>query len=157
MRFTHLLLVLAGLTAAMPLLHAQREKLSPEDLAIVEQRWPNAKKTSTGLRYLVLTPSASTEIPKPGAIVSVLYKGMLLDDTVFDAAIDPARPFRFRVGRSQVIEGWDQALQQMKKGEKCLWIIPYEYAYGTRGHPPGIPRCATLIFEIELLDIEQAK
>jgi len=143
-----LLCAVGALTA-----HAQRERLPAEDLAVVEQRWPEAKKTSTGLRYLVLQEGGKDgPIPQPGDRVKVLYKGMLLDGTVFDQAQDPAQPFSPRVGREQLIAGWEQALQRMRKGDKWLLIVPYELGYGTRGQPPKIPRRATLVFEMELLD-----
>ncbi|MBL9189169.1 MAG: FKBP-type peptidyl-prolyl cis-trans isomerase [Opitutaceae bacterium] len=129
---------------------AQREKIPADDLEIVEKRWPAAKKTQTGIRYIVEREGAG-DMPKPGDKVAVLYVGRLLNDTIFDQNQDPAQPFTFRVRREMVIEGWDQILQQMKKGEKRLVIIPPELAYGTRGQPPKIGRNATLVFEIELL------
>ncbi|MDR2675514.1 MAG: FKBP-type peptidyl-prolyl cis-trans isomerase [Opitutaceae bacterium] len=137
-------------------LQAQREKLSPEDLEYVEKTWPNAKATGTSLRTEVLA-EGSGDAPRPGDRVSVLYKGMLLDGTVFDQAADPARPFAFRLGRGNVIEGWEEGLQLMKPGEKRRFIIPFELAYGTRGDPPKIPRRATLVFEVELLKIEKGE
>jgi FKBP-type peptidyl-prolyl cis-trans isomerase len=150
-RFAFLFVVLCC-AAAVPL-HAQRERLPPEDLEIVEQRWPEAKKTSTGLRYIVLQEGdRKSGTPQPGTRVHVLYKGMLLDGTVFDQAQDPARPFAPRVGREELIAAWDQALGRMHKGEKWLLIVPYELGYGTRGNPPKIPRRATLVFEMELID-----
>jgi FKBP-type peptidyl-prolyl cis-trans isomerase len=140
------------LAAAMlsPVLHAQREKLPPEDLAYVEKTWPEAKKTMTGIRYVVVK-AGEGDMPKPGDKVNVLYIGRLLDGKIFDQATDPAQPFSFRVRREAVIEGWDQILQQMKRGEKRIVIIPPELAYGTRGQPPKIGRNATLVFEMELL------
>ena len=153
-RFGFLFLALLALGSA-PLLHAQRERLPPEDLEIVEKRWPDAKKTSTGLRYIVVQPGdANGPTPQAGSRVKVLYKGMLLDGTVFDESQDPAKPFNPRVGRDELIPGWDQALVRMHKGEKWLLIVPYELGYGTRGNPPKIPRRATLVFEMELLDFE---
>ena len=144
---------LACLSAFILTAHAQRERLPPEDLEVVEKRWPDAKKTSTGLRYVVLKEGdKNAGTPKPGDRVKVLYKGMLLDGTVFDQAQDPAQAFAPRVGREQLIEGWEQALQRMHKGDKWLLIVPYELGYGTRGQPPKIPRRATLVFEMELLD-----
>jgi FKBP-type peptidyl-prolyl cis-trans isomerase len=129
---------------------AQREKLPPEDLAFVQKTWPNAIRTSTGLRYVVLTEGKG-DLAKPGDLVSVLYTGWLLDGTVFDKSIDPAKPFEFRLGRNLVIEGWDQGLQLMRPGEKRLFIVPFELGYGSRGHLPVIPARATLIFEVQLL------
>lgn len=136
-----------------PSAHAQREKLPPEDLEYVEKTWPEAKKTSTGIRYLVLKDGMG-EPAKPGDKVSVAYVGRLLNGKIFDqkAADDP---FVVRVRRFEVIEGWDQVLQLMKKGEKRIVIIPPELAYGTRGQPPQIPRNSTLVFEMEVLNIER--
>lgn len=135
---------------AAPALHAQREKLPPEDLEFVEKTWPEAKKTVTGIRYLIMREGQG-DTPKPGDKVNVLYVGRLLDGKVFDQATEPDKPFTFRIRRDMVIEGWDQVLQLMKRGEKRLVIIPPELAYGTRGQPPKIGRGATLVFEIELL------
>ena len=149
------MLVLSLSWAAVPLL-AQRVKLPPEDLEIVEKRWPEAKRTSTGLRSVVLKPG-NGERPKKGDLVRVLYKGMLLDGTVFDQATDPAKPFSVRIGRGNVIEGWEEGLQLLSVGERRLLIVPHELAYGTRGSPPKIPRRATLLFEVELLSFEPAQ
>lgn len=129
---------------------AQREPLSFEDLAIVEKNWPAAKRTGSGLRTEMLKKGVG-EMPHVGDTVSVCYTGRLLDGTVFDQAQDPTKPFSFRLGRGQVIAGWDEGLQLMRVGEKRRLIVPYELAYGTRGRPPLIPRKATLIFEVELL------
>lgn len=150
-----LLLVLAGaLFVSAPLLQAQREKLPPEDLAFVEKNWPEAKKTNTGLRYIVLREGQG-EMPKPGNKVAVIYVGRLLNGKVFNQLDDRTKPFVFRVRRGEVIEGWEQILQQMKVGEKRMVVIPSELAYGTRGRPPDIPRSATLVFDIELLEIKK--
>lgn len=150
-RFAFLFLTLFCASAAT--LHAQRERLPPEDLEIVEQRWPQAKRTSTGLRYVVLKEGdQSAPAPQAGDRVAVLYKGMLLDGTVFDQSLDPANPFRPRVGRDELIAAWDQALTRMRKGDKWILIVPFELGYGTRGNPPRIPKRATLVFEMELLD-----
>lgn len=138
------------LTLAPAALHAQREKLPPEDLVIVQQRWPQAKRTSTGLRTLVITPGTG-ERPKPGQLVSVNYKGSLLDGTVFEQNLERDKAFTFRLGRNVVIDGWEEGIQLMQVGETRLFIIPFELGYGTRGQPPKIPRRATLIFEVTLV------
>jgi len=146
------LITLLALALAPLALHAQREKLSPEDLAYVQKTWPGAKATSTGLRSLVMRPGSGDK-PTPGDQVSVLYKGMLINGAIFDQTKGPDQPFTFRVGRGMVIEGWEEGLQLMQVGEKRLFIVPFELAYGTRGDPPKIPRKATLIFEVELLKV----
>jgi FKBP-type peptidyl-prolyl cis-trans isomerase len=151
-KFAKLFIVvtLAALFTA-PAVQAQREKLPPEDLEYVLKTYPEAKKTPTGIRYIILREGTGV-MPKPGDKVSVLYVLKLLNGKQLDAAEDPKNPFVFRVRRDMVIEGWDQVLQLMKVGEKRMVIIPPELAYGTRGQPPKIPRSATLIFEIDLLD-----
>lgn len=151
MRFLRLL-ALAFVFIAPLALHAQREKFSMEDLDIIEHRWPAAQRTSSGLRTLVLQ-AGSGAMPKPGDNVAVRYKGTFLNDKVFDQNLSRP-PLVIRVGRHEVIEGWDEGLQLMKVGEKRLMIIPYELAYGTRGRPPVIPRSCTLVFEVELVEIK---
>lgn len=145
--------VLLLLTLAAPIaVHAQREKLPPEDLDVVEKTWPEAKRTSTGLRTVVLKPAEGIS-PRKGDVVSVVYTGKLLNGTIFDQAPDAANPFTFRLGRGNVIDGWEEGLQLMKVGERRLFIVPFELGYGTRGNPPKIPRRATLIFDVELVSI----
>jgi FKBP-type peptidyl-prolyl cis-trans isomerase len=151
MRALFCVVMLAMLGASLPL-RAQREKLSWDDRIYVEKTWPKAIKTSTGLRYLILTPGTGDASPRPGDMVKVLFQGRLLNGKVFNACLDPAHPFEVRLGRDQLIAAWEEALKQMKRGEKRLIIVPYELAYGTRGDPPRVPRSATLVFEIELVD-----
>lgn len=155
MKFAKLFFVVAvSALFTAPFLQAQREKLPPEDLEYVLKTYPEAKKTTTGIRYIILREGTG-EMPKSGDKVSVLYVLKLLNGKVLDQAEDPKNPFAFRIRRDQVIEGWDQVLQLMKVGEKRMVIIPPELAYGTRGQPPKIPRSATLIFEIDLLDTKK--
>jgi FKBP-type peptidyl-prolyl cis-trans isomerase len=150
-RFVYLSLALLALGAAP--LQAQREKLPPEDREYVEKKWPDAKRTYTGLRYIVLKKGEKdSPSPVPGMMIAVLFKGMLLNGTVFDESPDVRHPFKIRLGRGDLIDGWEEALQKMHKGEKWLLIVPPEMAYGARGKPPVIPRQATLVFELELVD-----
>ena len=88
-------------------------------------------------------------------MVSVVYVGTLLNGRIFDRISDPSRPFTFRLGRDVVIQAWDDILERMKKGERRLVIVPPEMGYGTRGVPPRIPRDATLVFEMELVEIKR--
>ena len=137
-------------------LRAQRERLSPDELAFVEKNFPNAKKTSTGIRYII-EQAGHGQPPNAGDKVFVLYTGKLLNGHVFDQVKDPAAPFSFRVDRFAVIAGWDQTMETMKEGEKRLVVIPSELAYGTTGQRPSIPPDSALIFEIELLRIERVQ
>lgn len=151
MRRYFLLLIVSALMFPA-LVSAQREKLPPRDLIQVEQKWPNAIRTSTGL-WTVLLREGNGALPKRGDTVSVLYKGSLLNGTQFDSAEDPEAPFTFQLDRGKVIPGWEFGMLMMREGEKRLLIVPYEMGYGTRGRAPDIPRMATLIFEVEMLKV----
>jgi FKBP-type peptidyl-prolyl cis-trans isomerase len=124
-----------------------------EELATIDQKWPSAQSTTTGLRYLVLKEGHG-ELPKSGDIVKVLYKGMFFDGRVFDQTSSPEAPFRFRLGRGEIIQGWEEGIAMMRVGEKRILIIPYDLAYGSRGQPPRIPRQTSLVFEVEMVAIE---
>jgi len=140
--------------AAPVLLHAQREKLPPDDLDFVEKKWPDAKKSNTGIRYVVEV-QGNGPLLVPGDKVMVTYVGSLLNGKVFDSVLSTQHPFTFRVGRSEVIAGWDQILQMMHPGDKWVVIIPPELGYGRLGSPPKIPSEATLVFEIEVLGVRK--
>ncbi|HEX4340840.1 MAG TPA: FKBP-type peptidyl-prolyl cis-trans isomerase [Polyangiaceae bacterium] len=90
---------------------------------------------------------------KKGDRVSVHYTGRLLDGTKFDSSLDRGTPFEFVIGQQQVIEGWDDGVVGMKKGGKRTLKIPPHLGYGHNGSPPKIPADATLLFDIEMLDI----
>ena len=89
-------------------------------------------------------------------ILTVNYTGKLEDGTVFDSSKNPGRdPFRFTVGAGQVIQGWEEGFIGMKIGGTRTLTIPSEMGYGARGAGDVIPPNATLIFEIELLEVEK--
>jgi FKBP-type peptidyl-prolyl cis-trans isomerase len=89
-----------------------------------------------------------------GAKITVNYTGTLTDGTKFDSSLDRDEPFAFTFGVGQVIPGWDEGLVGMKVGGKRKLTIPSELAYGEAGAGDVIPPNATLIFEVELLDVE---
>ncbi len=145
-----------ALALAPALLHAQREKLPPEDYDYVTAKWPNAKISNTGIRYVVETQGTGPLL-QPGDLVMVNYTGWLLNGKLFDQNHDHKNPFTFRVDRGEVIQGWDQIMQIMHAGDKWLLIVPPELAYGRRGSPPVIPSYATLVFDVEILGIKKEK
>ncbi len=118
----------------------------------IKQKWPNAKTSKSGLMFVVEKEGEGAK-PKPGDTVSAHYSGRLLSNgQKFDSSYDRNDPIKFPVGVGQVIPGWDEALLNMKKGEKRTLIIPPDLAYGSRGAGGVIPPNAWLVFDVELLD-----
>ncbi|MGF1908487.1 FKBP-type peptidyl-prolyl cis-trans isomerase [Vibrio kasasachensis] len=107
--------------------------------------------TESGLQYLVLEKGEGTVHPTKSNKVKVHYHGTLIDGTVFDSSVDRGEPITFGLG--QVIKGWQEGLTYMTVGDKVRLFIPSTLAYGKSGSGP-IPPSATLIFEVELLDIQ---
>ncbi len=122
---------------------------------IIKEKYPNANAAPSGLHYII-TKEGSGDKPAKGTRVKVHYTGTLLENgKKFDSSVDRGRPFEFIVGVGQVIPGWDEGVLDMRKGEKRTLIVPSDLAYGSRGAGGVIPPNATLVFEIELLDLEQ--
>ncbi|KAL6257206.1 hypothetical protein P5V15_012134 [Pogonomyrmex californicus] len=105
-----------------------------------------------GVLKKIIKEGVGDETPSNGCKVKVHYTGTLLDGTKFDSSRDREKPFKFDLGRSSVIKGWDIGVASMKKGEIAVLTCSPKYAYGDNGSPPLIPAKATLQFEIELLE-----
>ncbi len=110
--------------------------------------------TDSGLKYYDFEEGTG-DSPKTGDMVSVHYTGWLEDGTRFDSSLDRGAPFRFSIGTGQVIPGWDEGVATMKVGGKRQLLIPADLGYGEQGAGASIPPNATLIFEVELLDIQK--
>ena len=113
----------------------------------------NAVTTESGLKYIDLKEGTG-EAPKTGDTVVVHYTGTLENGKKFDSSRDRRQPFSFKLGQGQVIKGWDEGISTMKVGGRRQLIIPPNLGYGARGAGGVIPPNATLIFDVELLDIE---
>lgn len=126
--------------------------VSTEDALIIAKKYTGSHKQPSGLIWV---PRSAGEGPLPsiGDEVVVHYEGSLLDGTVFESSYERNEPLAFRVGVGDVILGWDEAFMNMRKGEKRTLIVPYWLGYGVNGRAPRIPPRATLVFEVELLDI----
>jgi FKBP-type peptidyl-prolyl cis-trans isomerase len=110
------------------------------------------KTTASGLKYQVMKQGTGTASPKATDTVKVHYHGTLLNGFVFDSSVQRGEPISFAL--NQVIPGWTEGLQLMKVGDKFKFEIPANLAYGPTPPTPTIPPNSTLVFEVELLDIQ---
>jgi FKBP-type peptidyl-prolyl cis-trans isomerase len=121
--------------------------------ALLDEVAAGYDETTSGLRYKILQKGNGKQATK-GAKVSVHYKGQLLDGTVFDSSYKRKQPLDFNVGVGQVISGWDEGIQLLQVGAKARLVIPSNLGYGERGAGGVIPPNATLIFDVELMDVK---
>ncbi|MGH2541960.1 MAG: FKBP-type peptidyl-prolyl cis-trans isomerase, partial [Ardenticatenaceae bacterium] len=109
--------------------------------------------TESGLEYAILEEGEGAAA-KTGDTVTMQYSGWLEDGTLFDSSVQRGQPFPFTIGQGQVIAGWDEGVVGMKVGEKRQLRVPPDLAYGEQGSPPTIPPNSTLIFDVELVEIQ---
>lgn len=131
---------------------AKKNREAGEAFLAKNKQRPEVKTTDSGLQYEVIE-AGDGATPKETDLVKTHYKGTLLDGTEFDSSHKRGEPAVFPVNR--VIDGWTEALQLMKVGGKWKLYIPSDLAYGVQGAGQDIGPNETLVFEIELLDIEQ--
>uniref|UniRef100_A0A7R9YC43 peptidylprolyl isomerase n=2 Tax=Pinguiococcus pyrenoidosus TaxID=172671 RepID=A0A7R9YC43_9STRA len=106
-----------------------------------------------GVEKEIISEGDGTTYPKTGDRLTMHYTGRLTDGSVFDSSVAKGRPFTFQIGIGQVIRGWDEGVMQMSLGEKAKLTITPDYGYGAAGAAGVIPPNATLIFDVELLSI----
>lgn len=111
-------------------------------------------KTASGLKYIDVKVGTGAS-PVAGKQVKVHYTGTLENGKKFDSSLDRYEPIVFVFGVGQVIKGWDEGLAGMKVGGKRKLIIPGKLGYGAAGSPPDIPPNATLLFDVELIDVQR--
>ncbi|KGO93755.1 peptidylprolyl isomerase [Flavobacterium subsaxonicum] len=111
------------------------------------------QKTESGLRYQIIQKGDGKQAEK-GKTVSVHYKGALVNGQEFDSSYKRKQPIEFPLGKGNVIEGWDEGIALLKVGDKARFVIPSHLGYGSRGAGGVIPPDATLIFDVELMDVK---
>eukprot|EP00899_Mesostigma_viride_P012517 jgi/Mesvir1/21266/Mv21667-RA.1 len=104
-----------------------------------------------GVTREIIREGDGTHFPRAGSMVTVHYTGTLTDGSKFDSSKDRNSPFKFALGKGQVIKCWDEGVAQMSKGEIAILTCSPDYAYGARGFPPVIPPNSVLLFEVELI------
>jgi peptidyl-prolyl cis-trans isomerase A (cyclophilin A) len=111
------------------------------------------EKTESGLRYQFIQKGDGKKAEN-GKTVSVHYTGQLEDGKVFDSSYPRKKPIEFPLGRGNVIEGWDEGIALLRVGDKARFVIPSHLGYGSRGAGGAIPPNATLIFDVELMEVK---
>jgi FKBP-type peptidyl-prolyl cis-trans isomerase FkpA len=129
---------------------AEKQKVASNTYLAKAATEPGATKTESGLIYKDIQPGTGAS-PSAADSVKVNYRGRLIDGTEFDSSYKRNEPAQFPL--SGVIPCWTEGVQKMKVGGKAQLVCPSNLAYGEKGHPPVIPGGATLVFEIELLEI----
>ena len=119
----------------------------------IDELKKGAKVTASGLAYKI-TKKGTGAKAEAGKTVSVHYTGKLSNGTKFDSSYDRNQPIEFELGRGRVIKGWDEGISLLNVGSKATFIIPPDLAYGARGAGGVIPPNATLIFDVELVEIK---
>ena len=131
---------------------AAENKASGEAFLAENAKQEGVVVTESGLQYKIIEPGQG-DSPGPADVATVHYRGTLIDGTQFDSSYDRGQPASFPVGG--VIAGWSEALQLMKPGAKWQLFIPAELAYGERGAGQDIGPNSTLLFDVELISVEQ--
>jgi FKBP-type peptidyl-prolyl cis-trans isomerase FkpA len=119
----------------------------------LEQNSIDEEPLMSGL-YYIEKEAGTGKSPEPGDRITVHYEGQLINGQVFDSSLKRDEPFTFVYGRGNVIRGWEEGLARMKEGGKARLIIPSHLAYGKKGAMPRIKPYSTLIFDLELLNVE---
>jgi peptidyl-prolyl cis-trans isomerase A (cyclophilin A) len=127
--------------------------LKAESEAKMEQLAAGFDRTESGLRYKMINKGDGKRA-EAGKTVAVHYEGSLENGKVFDSSYPRKKPIEFRLGQGQVIEGWDEGIALLQVGDKARFVIPSDLAYGAAGAGGVIPPNATLIFDVELMDVK---
>jgi len=129
------------------------DALKAENEAKMEKLAAGFEKTESGLRYQFIQKGDGKQA-ESGKTVAVHYEGSLENGKVFDSSYPRKKPIEFKLGQGQVIEGWDEGIALLRVGDKARFVIPSDLGYGSRGAGSAIPPNATLIFDVELMDVK---
>lgn len=151
------LLLPAALVAALASAQVVADETKPTPAPETAKKSESKMKTTpSGLQYED-TVEGTGASPKAGQTCVMQYTGWLWENGAkgkkFDSSVDAGKPYAFPIGQRRVIKGWDEGVATMKVGGKRTLLVPPQLGYGAAGHPGGIPPNATLLFEVELLDI----
>ena len=127
--------------------------LKAEEEAEMEKLAAGFEKTESGLRYQFIQRGEGKKA-ESGKTVAVHYEGSLENGKVFDSSYPRKKPIEFRLGQGQVIEGWDEGIALLRVGDKARFVIPSYLGYGSHGAGGAIPPNATLIFDVELMEVK---
>jgi FKBP-type peptidyl-prolyl cis-trans isomerase len=130
---------------------AEKSKAESEKFFAEVKARPGVVTLPSGLVYEIVKPGEGA-YPKATDTVKVHYTGTLVNGTKFDSSVDRGEPAEFPL--SGVIPGWTEGLQKINKGGKIKLYVPFDLAYGAEGRPPTIPPAATLLFDVELLEVK---
>jgi FKBP-type peptidyl-prolyl cis-trans isomerase len=135
-------------------LSRERPQYSTDEAQLIDRLFFNASTEKSGLKFMVRQPGHGPK-PQVGQEVSIYFAGRFLDGTQFESTYESGVPLTFKVGVGAiVVKGMDDAVLDMRKGEKRTLIVPWWLGYGEKGKPPEIPPKATLIYEVELVDFK---
>jgi len=126
----------------------------PVNIVAYDVKGKDTVKTASGLQYIMVQKNPTGVKAEAGKSVKVHYTGYLLDGKKFDSSVERGEPIEFPLGKGNVIKGWDEGIALLHTGEKARLVIPYELAYGEQGYPGAIPPKATLIFDVELVEVK---
>ena len=129
----------------------QRPSCRVKSLRVKSLRGGGAMKM--GVEKTTISPGDGKTFPKKGDMLTMHYHGALSNGKKFDSSYDRGSPFKFQIGVGQVIKGWDEGVVKMSLGEKAQLKISPDFGYGENGFPPVIPPSSELVFDVELLGI----
>lgn len=138
---------------ALKPIHSDVESNLKSEEADAKPQDSKTRTTESGLKIQEVHKVEKAAVAEAGDAVFVHYTGTLEDGTKFDSSLDRGQPIGFRLGRGEVIKGWDEGIAGMRIGDKRKLTIPPELGYGEAGSPPAIPGNSTLLFDVELVGL----